>query len=53
MYLVHSPGADQGYKEGGSESGCVMCKAHVAAMGSGGILPQNFLMLAKHSIFCT
>ena len=26
---------------GGSESGCVMCKAHVAAMRHGGILPQK------------
>ena len=33
--------ADSGYKEGGSESGCVMCKAHVAVMGSGGILHQK------------
>ena len=41
-FLIYA-GADPGYgiKKGGSESGYVMCKAHVAVMGSGGILPQK------------
>ena len=41
VYIYIYTGADPGYKEGGSESGCVMYKAHVVGMGSGGILPQK------------